>query len=176
MRQRSGNTTHTRHACISSGGEMRAHVCARGAARNHSGWSHKVPSSLLKSAAADAGHGGKRQESAVYTGVNEHFESFSNAEQRRPSVFQQTARTTLQRHKPARTGKWLCCGRDAVVEFVCGFRKHCGPLARSRGKFAGPSARALSPNCSLSRSDGVDISRSTPRGGKRACVVVVPAS
>jgi hypothetical protein len=49
------------------------------------------PSSLLKSAPADAGQGGKRQESAVYTGVNEHFEPFFNAERRRPSVFQQTA-------------------------------------------------------------------------------------
>jgi uncharacterized protein YPO0396 len=48
-------------------------------------------SSLLKSAPADAGQGGKGRESAVYTGVNEHFESFSNAERRRPSVFQQTA-------------------------------------------------------------------------------------
>jgi hypothetical protein len=45
--------------------------------------------SLLKSAPADAGQGGNRQESAVYTGVNEHFESLSNAERRRPSVVQQ---------------------------------------------------------------------------------------
>jgi hypothetical protein len=52
------------------------------------------PSSLLKSAPADVGQGGKRQESGVYTGVNEHFESFSNAERRRPSVFQQTASST----------------------------------------------------------------------------------
>jgi hypothetical protein len=52
---------------------------------------------LLKSALADAGQGGKRRESGVYTGVNEHFESFSNAERRRPSVFQKTARV-LQMH------------------------------------------------------------------------------
>jgi hypothetical protein len=39
--------------------------------------------------------GMRRVASAIYTGVNAHFESFSNAERRRPSVFQQTARTMV---------------------------------------------------------------------------------
>jgi peptidyl-prolyl cis-trans isomerase SurA len=56
----------------------------------------RSPSSLLKSAPADVGQGGKQRGSAVYTGVNEHFEPFSNAERRRPSFFQQTASSLLK--------------------------------------------------------------------------------